>query len=64
MPFVPVLLTEWGKRFPQEEINRTKEMSPIKEITDVDECAVQFVTLCKLKTSTGSIIAMDAGISI
>lgn len=59
-----LLLTEWGKRFPEEKINMTKEMSPIKEITDVDECAAQFVTLCKLKTSTGSIIAMDAGISV
>ncbi|EGW31004.1 uncharacterized protein SPAPADRAFT_62901 [Spathaspora passalidarum NRRL Y-27907] len=59
-----LLLTEWGKRFPEEKIAQTLEMSPIKQITDVDECAAQFVLLSKLETSTGSIVAMDGGISI
>ncbi|RLV89441.1 hypothetical protein JA1_005166 [Spathaspora sp. JA1] len=59
-----LLLTEWGKRFPEEKIAQTQEMSPIKEITDVDECAAQYILLSKLETSTGSIVAMDGGISL
>mmetsp|Transcript_7039 Transcript_7039/g.8920 ORF Transcript_7039/g.8920 Transcript_7039/m.8920 type:complete len:252 (-) Transcript_7039:53-808(-) len=59
-----LLLTEWGKRFSPERIDKTKAMSPINTLADVDETAAQFVLLSKLSTSTGSIVSMDGGISI
>lgn len=59
-----LLLTEWGQRFSPERIEKTKNMSPINTLADVDETAAQFVLLSKLSTSTGSIVSMDGGISI
>ncbi|CAD1810716.1 short chain dehydrogenase family protein [Candida parapsilosis] len=59
-----LLLTEWGKKFPQDKIDVAKSRSPIGQITDVDECAAQYVLLSKLATSTGSIVGMDAGVSL
>lgn len=59
-----LLLTEWGKKFPQDKIDVAKLRSPIGQITDVDECAAQYVLLSKLATSTGSIVGMDAGVSL
>ncbi|CUM55891.1 uncharacterized protein AC631_05845 [Debaryomyces fabryi] len=59
-----LLLTEWGQRFSPERIEKTKDMSPINTLADVDETAAQFVLLSKLSTSTGSIVSMDGGISI
>ncbi|CAK9436117.1 uncharacterized protein LODBEIA_P06750 [Lodderomyces beijingensis] len=59
-----LLLTEWGHRFSEDKIRNTVSRSPIAVVTDVDECASQFVSLCKLATSTGTIVAMDAGISL
>lgn len=59
-----LLLTDWGKRFPQDRIDKSKQISPINAIPDVEETAAQFVLLSKLATSTGSIVAQDAGISL
>lgn len=59
-----MLLTEWGQRFSEERQNAAVESSPIKKITDIDECAAQFVLLSKLATLTGTVVAMDAGISL
>ncbi|KAI5968778.1 hypothetical protein CANMA_002214 [Candida margitis] len=59
-----LLLTEWGKKFPQDKIDISKSRSPIGQVTDVDECAAQYVLLSKLATSTGTIVGMDAGISL
>ncbi|KAI5955484.1 hypothetical protein KGF57_003616 [Candida theae] len=59
-----LLLTEWGKKFPQEKIDLSKSKSPLGEVTDVDECAAQYILLSKLATSTGTVVTMDAGISL
>lgn len=59
-----LLLTEWGKKFPQDKIDLAKQRSPIGQVTDVDECAAHYVLLSKLATSTGTIVGMDAGISL
>ncbi|KAG5421132.1 hypothetical protein I9W82_000222 [Candida metapsilosis] len=59
-----LLLTEWGKKFPQEKIEMSKSKSPIGQVTDVEECASHYVLLSKLSTSTGTIVGMDAGISL
>lgn len=59
-----LLLTEWGKRFPPEKIEASKNASPIGQLPDVDETAAHFVFLSKLETSTGTIVGHDGGISI
>ncbi|EEQ37089.1 putative granaticin polyketide synthase putative ketoacyl reductase [Clavispora lusitaniae] len=59
-----LLLTEWGNRFPQEKVQQTVEASPIKKLADIDETAAQFILLCKLATSTGTIVGIDGGIYV
>lgn len=59
-----LLLTDWGRSFPQAAIDDMTERSPLKVTTDVDETAAHFVFLCKMASSTGSVVAMDAGISL
>ena len=59
-----LLLTDWGKKFSVEKIEETRDLSPIKTLVDVSETAAQFILLTKLSTSTGTIVAMDGGISI
>ncbi|KAI5963508.1 uncharacterized protein KGF55_002388 [Candida pseudojiufengensis] len=56
--------TDWGKRFSNEQIQKSINLSPIKKSTDIEECASEYIHLCKLSTSTGSIVASDAGLSI
>lgn len=57
-----LLMTEWGHRFPEEKIKLTIERSPLKELADVDETGAHFVFLCKLATSTGTAVGIDAGL--
>lgn len=57
-----LLMTDWGLRFPQEAIDRAIDLSPIKEMADVEETGAHFVFLCKLATSTGTIVGIDGGI--
>ncbi|KAK6200540.1 uncharacterized protein RJT21DRAFT_121448 [Scheffersomyces amazonensis] len=59
-----LLMTDWGKRFSPEKIERTVKLSPIDKLPDVEETASQYILLSKLSTSTGTIVAMDGGISI
>ncbi|KAK6454120.1 uncharacterized protein RJT20DRAFT_131648 [Scheffersomyces xylosifermentans] len=59
-----LLMTDWGKRFSPEAVEKTKKLSPIGQIPDIDETASQYVLLTKLTTSTGTIVAMDGGISV
>ncbi|CUM67395.1 uncharacterized protein PRCAT00005089001 [Priceomyces carsonii] len=59
-----LLLTEWGKQFSPERIESTKSRSPLHVLADVDESASHFLQLSKLSTSTGTIVGIDAGISI
>ncbi|SGZ50208.1 CIC11C00000002596 [Sungouiella intermedia] len=57
-----LLMTGWGQRFPQERVDLTIEKSPIKQLADVDETAAHFVFLCKLATSTGTVVGIDGGL--
>lgn len=59
-----LLLTDWGRKFSVRKNRETKNLSPIKTLVDVNETVSQFVLLTKLSTSTGTIVAMDGGISI
>lgn len=57
-----LLMTDWGKRFPQERVDQTIERSPINKLPDVDETGAHFVFLCKLATSTGTTVGIDGGL--
>lgn len=59
-----LLLTEWGERFPKLTIDATRQKSPIGQIADIDETASHFVHLCKLATSTGTVVGIDGGVLI
>lgn len=59
-----LLMTDWGKKFPEEKIKNTEQLSPLKVLADVDETAAHYVFLSKLTTSTGTIIGIDAGIML
>ncbi|CAI5757280.1 unnamed protein product [Candida verbasci] len=59
-----VLTPDWGANFPQKTIDKMTNDSPIKQTTDVDEVASQFVYLCKLSTSTGTVTGHDAGLHL
>lgn len=59
-----LLMTDWGKKFPQEKITNTKNLSPLKKLADVDETASHYTFLSKLTSSTGTIIGIDAGIML
>lgn len=59
-----LLLTEWGQIFPQETVAKAKDLSPIGEIADVEETAAHFVFLCKIATSTGTVVGVDGGLFI
>ncbi len=41
-----------------------KDKSPIGTLTDVDETALYYISLCKSSTSTGSIISIDGGLTV
>lgn len=57
-----LLMTEWGQRFPQSRVDSAIEKSPINQLPDVDETGAQFVLLCKLATSTGTVVGIDGGL--
>ncbi len=59
-----LLLTEWGSRFSEEQVEGFRKRSPISEIPDVEETAFQYIVLCKSRTSTGSIVGVDGGASL
>lgn len=57
-----LLMTDWGKRFPEEKVETTRNNSALNTLPDVDETASHYVFLSKLRTSTGTINAMDGGL--
>lgn len=57
-----LLMTDWGKRFPQATVDKALEASPVKKIADVDETALHYTFLSKLTSSTGTIVGIDGGI--
>ncbi|KAF1986672.1 NAD(P)-binding protein [Aulographum hederae CBS 113979] len=59
-----LLLTEWGKKYPGEQIAALKERSVLKMETDLDDCADAFVMIAKNTSMTGQKIAVDAGLMV
>lgn len=59
-----LLMTDWGKQFSDEKVQKTLDLSPLHVLADVDETALHYPLLAKLTTSTGTIVGIDGGISI
>ncbi|MCJ1234714.1 hypothetical protein MMC14_002677 [Varicellaria rhodocarpa] len=59
-----LLLTEWAEAFSQEKIKAQKEKSPLKKLTDLEDCADVFVAVAKNASMTGHNVQLDAGLMI
>ncbi|CAI6015704.1 unnamed protein product [Clonostachys chloroleuca] len=59
-----LMLTEWGRRFPEDKINRTKELTPLKELAEVDDVAAAVRSLAVNMSITGQNLVVDSGFSV
>ncbi|CDK27115.1 unnamed protein product [Kuraishia capsulata CBS 1993] len=59
-----LLLTEWGQKFGPERIKTATDQTPIKKLPELDECASHYIHLAKLSSSTGTVVAIDGGVSV
>jgi len=59
-----LLMTDWGKKFPEEIIKSVVERSTLKAPTDLDECADIYISIAKNTSMTGQRIAVDAGLNV
>jgi NAD(P)-dependent dehydrogenase (short-subunit alcohol dehydrogenase family) len=59
-----LLLTEWGRKYPQEAIDAINERAALKKETDLWDCAEAFVDIARNSSMTGQKIVVDAGIHI
>ncbi|RPA91285.1 NAD(P)-binding protein [Choiromyces venosus 120613-1] len=57
-----LLMTEWGRNFPEEAIERTRERSKLKVAPTVEECADAFVLMAKSSSMTSSTLKIDGGL--
>jgi NAD(P)-dependent dehydrogenase (short-subunit alcohol dehydrogenase family) len=53
-----LLLTEWGKKFPQEVIKGLEEQAALKSTTDLGECADMYIAIAKNTSMTGQRITV------
>ncbi|PTB63654.1 NAD(P)-binding protein [Trichoderma citrinoviride] len=56
-----LLLTEWGRLFPEEVIDGYKRISTLRDVVELDDCADVFVSLAKNSSMTGQQIVVDSG---
>ncbi|KAL6877692.1 NADP(+)-dependent dehydrogenase [Trichoderma longibrachiatum] len=56
-----LLLTEWGRLFPEEVIEGYKRISTLRDVVELDDCADAFVSLAKNSAMTGQQIVVDSG---
>ncbi|KAJ5894335.1 hypothetical protein N7495_006026 [Penicillium taxi] len=59
-----LLLTEWGKSFPQESIGKWEAKTILKQAPDLDDTAEMFLTLAKSSSMTGQAIRIDSGFGL
>lgn len=53
-----LLLTEWGRLYSPEVIQRLKEKATMKKVTEIDQCADTFVMIAKNTSMTGQRISV------
>ncbi|APA12398.1 hypothetical protein sscle_09g071680 [Sclerotinia sclerotiorum 1980 UF-70] len=58
-----LLLTEWGKKYSEEDQERLKDRAFLKQVTDLEDCAQAFVDIAKNSSMTGQKIQVDAGLA-
>lgn len=58
-----LLLTEWGKKFPEAVIKQLEERASLKKVTDLEDCAQAFIDLARNSSMTGQRVIVDSGLS-
>jgi 3-oxoacyl-[acyl-carrier protein] reductase len=56
-----ILLTRWADGFPQGQLQKTSEASPLKKSVDVEECASMYISIARNDSMTGHILVVDSG---
>ncbi|QIW98061.1 hypothetical protein AMS68_003579 [Peltaster fructicola] len=59
-----LMLTEWGARFGEDQLNALKARSALQKETDIEDCADAYIMLAKNTSMTGQNIIVDSGIAI
>lgn len=59
-----LLLTEWGNKFPAEQIEAHRQSLPLKRTVDLDDCANLFVNIAQNNSLTGQGFQIDCGYKI
>ncbi|KAM3065717.1 hypothetical protein ACMFMG_011420 [Clarireedia jacksonii] len=59
-----VLLTNWGRQFPQERLNLVQEKNALKRFATVEDVAQQVKLFALSKSVTGTNAVIDAGFSL
>ncbi|CAK7233800.1 hypothetical protein SBRCBS47491_008734 [Sporothrix bragantina] len=59
-----IMLTDWGKSFPQEKLDKAKDASKLKRFATVDDVARQVRVFVESSTITGQNAVIDAGFSL
>ncbi|TAQ85006.1 hypothetical protein B7494_g6675 [Chlorociboria aeruginascens] len=57
-----LLLTEWGARYPKDDIKMMEGRAWLKKVTDLEDTAQAFVDAAKNSSMTGQKIQVDAGL--
>ncbi|KAJ5812687.1 hypothetical protein N7474_008988 [Penicillium riverlandense] len=59
-----LLLTDWGKKYPEAVIAGQKDKAALKRETDLEDCADQFISIAKNTSMTGQEIVVDSGLAM
>lgn len=56
-----LLLTEWGQKFGEEEMQKVIGMTKLGRLAEVDDVAAQVRTLALSRSTTGQNVVIDCG---
>lgn len=56
-----ILLTEWGKKFPEEKLAAAREKAKLKRLATVEDVADHVLLLAQSRSVTGTNSVIDAG---
>lgn len=59
-----LLLTRWGGKFGDEQIEAIKKVTPLNQVTSIEDCAAAFVMLARNGSITGETIVIDSGLTL
>ena len=59
-----LMLTEWGKNFPEAKVKATTEKSALKDLATPEDVADQVKTMVMSRSMTGQNVVVDCGIAI